>query len=65
MPNIGKIAAGPRRNTCICRTFGGALGRTRTFGRSPRKLKIVVNELRERGVEFVFLRESINTTPGG
>jgi DNA invertase Pin-like site-specific DNA recombinase len=25
-----------------------------------------VNELRERGVEFVFLRESINTTtPGG
>ena len=24
-----------------------------------------MNELRERGVEFVFLRESIDTTPGG
>ncbi len=36
------------------------------FGRSLRKLIVLVNGLRERGVEFVFLRESINeTTRGG
>ena len=32
------------------------------FGRSLRKLIVLVNELRERGVEFVFIRESIDTT---
>lgn len=36
------------------------------FGRSLRELIDLVNELRERGVEFVSLRESIDTTlPGG
>jgi DNA invertase Pin-like site-specific DNA recombinase len=36
------------------------------FGRSLHKLIDLVNELRERGVEFVSLRESIDTTtPGG
>ena len=36
------------------------------FGRSLRELIDLVNELRDRGVEFVSLRESIDTTtPGG
>lgn len=36
------------------------------FGRSLRELIDLVNELRERGVEFVSLRENIDTTtPGG
>ena len=36
------------------------------FGRSLRELIDLVNALRERGVEFVSLRESIHTTtPGG
>jgi DNA invertase Pin-like site-specific DNA recombinase len=36
------------------------------FGRSLRELIVLLNELRERGVEFVFLRESVNATaPGG
>jgi DNA invertase Pin-like site-specific DNA recombinase len=36
------------------------------FGRSLRELIDLVNELRARGVEFVSLRESIDTTtPGG
>lgn len=36
------------------------------FGRSLRELLDLVNALRERGVEFVSLRENIDTTtPGG
>ena len=36
------------------------------FGRSPRELIDLVNGLRDRAVEFVSLRESIDTTtPGG
>ena len=36
------------------------------FGRSLRELIDLVNALRERGVEFVSLRENIDTTtPGG
>jgi DNA invertase Pin-like site-specific DNA recombinase len=36
------------------------------FGRSLRELIDLVNELRDRGVEFVSLREKIDTTtPGG
>lgn len=35
------------------------------LGRSLRELIDLVNGLQDRGVEFVSLRESLDTTPGG
>ncbi len=35
------------------------------FGRSLKELIELVNGVRERGIEFVSLRESLDTTPGG